>query len=181
MGRSSGPCLPYLLEYHYWHILFKRPYLKSYAAYFLLYRCFWFLNYSASPVFQEGNIIDLVKIPASGRRSCSGLRYLFPLMSFGYLVAFLLDDRWWKRIVIFLSTIPITIGLNSLRIALIGVTVDLWGQKMAEGFIHSFEGWSIFLICVAILMGEVWILTRIGARGHFRYQYLVFPRISHFF
>jgi len=48
---------------------------------------------------------------------------------------------------------------------------------MAEGFIHSFEGWVIFLICLAVLMAETWALRHIGNRqGHFRYDYLSWPR-----
>jgi len=132
----------------------------------------WPLDLAGIPVFQQGNVIDLGGYKLQVVDACSGLRYLFPLMSFGYLVAFLLKDRWWKKLVLFFSTIPIAIGLNSLRIAFIGITVDLWGEKMATGFTHDFEGWSIFLVCVALLMGETWLLLRIGKRGHFRYEYL---------
>ena len=130
------------------------------------------LDLAGVPVYQEGNIIDLGGMKLQVVEACSGLRYLFPLMSFGFLIAYLLEDRWWKRAIVFLSTIPITILTNSLRIALIGVTVDLWGQHMAEGLIHDIEGWAIFLVCIAILMAEVWILLRIDHRGRFRFDYL---------
>ncbi len=128
------------------------------------------------PVFQQGNVIDLGGYRLQVVEACSGLRYLFPLMSFGFLAAYLLEDRLWKRLFIFLSTIPITIIMNSLRIAFIGVTVDLWGEKMAEGFVHSFEGWTVFMICIALLMAEVWIFLRIGSKGQFRYVYLGLAR-----
>jgi exosortase D (VPLPA-CTERM-specific) len=124
------------------------------------------------PVYQEGNIIDLGGYRLQVAEACSGLRYLFPLMSFGYLIAYLLKDKLWKRLVIFFSAIPIAIILNSLRITLVGVTVDFWGGAMAEGFIHSFEGWVVFLICVSILLGEAWVLRHIGKRGSFRYAWL---------
>ncbi|MGE3623408.1 MAG: VPLPA-CTERM-specific exosortase XrtD [Bdellovibrionales bacterium] len=127
-------------------------------------------------VFQQGNIIDLGTYRLQVVEACNGLRYLFPLMSFGYLVVLMLDDRLWKRVIIFLSTIPIALGLNSLRIALIGVTVNLWGAQMAEGFLHSFEGWSVFLACIALLAGEIWLLRHIGPKGQFRYAYLSLPR-----
>lgn len=128
------------------------------------------LDLAGIPVFQEGNIIDLGGYKLQVAEACSGLRYLFPLMSFGYLAAFLLDDKMWKRIVIFLSSIPITIGMNSLRIALVGVTVGIWGSKAAEGFLHEFEGWVIFIICSLILLAEVYILRSIS--GRFRFDYL---------
>jgi exosortase D (VPLPA-CTERM-specific) len=132
----------------------------------------WCLDVFGIPVFQEGNVIDLGGYKLQVVDACSGLRYLFPLMSFGYLVAYLLEDCLWKRAVIFFSAIPIAIGMNSLRIAFIGITVDVWGGRMAEGFVHDFEGWVIFLLCVALLMAEVWVLLRIGKRGRFRFEYL---------
>jgi len=127
-------------------------------------------------VFQEGNIIDLGIYKLQVAEACSGLRYLFPLVSFGYLAACLLEDRWWKRIVLVVSTVPITILMNSLRIAVIGVTVDQWGVAMAEGLLHGFEGWAVFLVCVVILMAEMSLLVRIGRRGRVRYDYISFGR-----
>lgn len=126
-------------------------------------------------VFQEGNIIDLGEYKLQVVEACSGLRYLFPLMSFGYLVAYLLDDKMWKRAVIFLSTIPIAIGMNSLRIALVGIAVNFWGTEMAEGFLHDFEGWVIFLLCVALLILELLLLRKIGSKGHFRSEIFSLP------
>jgi len=128
------------------------------------------------PVFQEGNIIDLGGYKLQVVEACNGLRYLFPLMSFGYLVALLLQAPFWKRAVLFMSTIPIAIGLNALRIAVIGFTVDQWGQGMAEGFIHDFEGWGVFILCLALLFAETWLLQKIGAPSRFRYDYLTWPK-----
>lgn len=127
-------------------------------------------------VWQDGNIIDLGALKLQVVEACSGLRYMFPLMSFGFLVAFLLQDSLWKRIVVFLSSIPITIGMNALRIAVIGVTADQWGVEMAQGFIHEFEGWTVFGLCILVLSAEVWLLLRLGQRGHMRFDYLTLPR-----
>lgn len=134
------------------------------------------LDLLGMPVYQEGNVIDLGGFKLQVVDACSGLRYLFPLMSFGYLAACLLKDRWWKRVLLVLSTIVITVLMNSLRIALIGVTVDLWGIKMASGLIHDFEGWSIFLVCVLVLLAEMLLLIHIGPRGSIRFDYLTWPR-----
>jgi len=52
-----------------------------------------------------------------------------------------------------------------LRIGVIGILVDSWGTSQAEGFLHYFEGWVIFMACMAILLLEMWLLTKIGDRG----------------
>lgn len=103
----------------------------------------------------EGNVIDLGPMQLQVAEACSGLRYLFPLMSFGFLVAYLYRGAMWQRVAIFLSTLPITVLMNSLRIGLIGVTVDRWGIAMAQGFLHDFEGWIVFMVCVALLFLEI--------------------------
>ncbi len=113
-------------------------------------------------VFLEGNVIDLGIYKLQVVEACSGLRYLFPLMSFGYLCAYLYRGPMWHRAVLFLSTIPITIFMNSLRIGVIGILVDRWGIEQAEGALHLFEGWVIFMACVAILFIEILIFAQFG-------------------
>ncbi len=113
-------------------------------------------------VFLEGNVIDLGQFKLQVVEACSGLRYLFPLMSLGFIAAYLYKDAFWKKAVVFLSTIPITVLMNSFRIGVIGVMVEFWGQEMAEGFLHDFEGWFVFMACTAVLVAEMWLLSKVG-------------------
>jgi exosortase D (VPLPA-CTERM-specific) len=119
-----------------------------------------FIRLFGIPVFAEGNVIDLGAYQLQVVEACSGLRYLYPLMGIGFIVVYLYQVELWKRVVVFLSTIPITIFMNSLRIGIIGILVEYWGQGMADGFLHYFEGWIIFIACLAILVGEMWLLNR---------------------
>lgn len=129
------------------------------------------------PVFQDGNVIDLGAEKIQVVEACSGLRYLFPLMSFSYLLAFLFQGQLWKRAVVFLSAIPLTLIMNSLRIALVGVLVNQWGSQMADGLIHDFEGWVIFVICIIALLIEIWLLSRIGhEKNYLKFDYIGLPK-----
>jgi exosortase D (VPLPA-CTERM-specific) len=83
-------------------------------------------------------------------------------MTLGFLMAYFYKGALWKRLVLFLSSIPITVLMNSFRIGIIGITVDRWGIEMAEGFLHEFQGWMIFMICAALMLGEIALLNRIG-------------------
>jgi exosortase D (VPLPA-CTERM-specific) len=112
-------------------------------------------------VHLEGNVIDLGTYKLQVVEACSGLRYLFPLMSFGFLIASLYQAPFWQRALVFLSTLPITVLMNSFRIGVIGVLVEHWGISMAEGFLHAFEGWIIFLGCLAVLLLEIWLLHKL--------------------
>ena len=113
--------------------------------------------------FREGNVIDLGPIQLQVVEACSGLRYLFPLMSLALLCAYLFQGPMWKRAVVFLSSMPIAIVLNGFRIGVIGVLVEYFGAGAADGFLHLFEGWVIFLISLAILALVMWGLSRIGS------------------
>lgn len=113
-------------------------------------------------VYLEGNVIDLGSMKLQVVEACSGLRYLFPLMSLAFISAYFYRDVMWKRALIFLSSIPIAVLLNSLRIGLIGVTVEYWGREAAEGLLHDFEGWAMFMACMSVMVAEMWLLTRVG-------------------
>ena len=114
-------------------------------------------------VFVEGNVIDLGTYKLQVVEACSGLRYLFPLMTLGFIAAYIFKQAFWKKAVVFLSTIPITILMNSFRIGVIGIMVEYWGQGMAEGFLHDFEGWVVFMSCMGLLIIEMMILVKIGS------------------
>lgn len=109
-------------------------------------------------VFLEGNVIDLGSYQLQVAEACSGLRYLLPLMTLGVIVAYLFKGRTWIRWALFLSTVPITVIMNSLRVGVIGILVDRFGISQAEGFLHWFEGWMIFVLCFLGLLGEAWVL-----------------------
>jgi len=122
----------------------------------------YFIRFCDVSVYLEGNVIDLGAYKLQVVEACNGLRYLFPLMSLAFICAYFYREAFWKRAVVFLSSIPITVLMNSFRIGIIGLMVEYWGQSMAEGFLHDFEGWAVFMACTAILLGLMWFLARIG-------------------
>jgi len=123
-------------------------------------------------VFLEGNVSDLGGYKLQVAEACSGLRYLFPLMTIGFLMAHFYKGAAWKRILLFLSSIPITVIMNSFRVGVIGVTVEHWGTDMAEGFLHEFQGWMIFMVSAALMLGEIAVLNRIGpSQGTWRQMF----------
>jgi len=115
--------------------------------------------------FREGNVIDLGPVQLQVVEACSGIRYLFPLTSLALLCAYLFKDRMWKRIVLVLSSIPISIVVNGFRIGMIGLLVEWNGQGAAEGFAHLFEGGVLFMASLGLLILEMWLLARVHPMG----------------
>ena len=161
-GKNLWPAWLYLAfmlplpNFLYWPLSIKLQFLSSQIGVALI-------KFLGVPVFLEGNIIDLGSYQLQVAEACSGLRYLFPLMSFGFLIATLYRGPAWQKCFLFLATIPITIIMNSARIAVIGFLVDRYGIAQAEGFTHVFEGWVVFAICIALLFLTAVLLQRLTA------------------
>ena len=122
----------------------------------------WFIRQFDISVLLEGNVIDLGVYKLQVVEACSGLRYLFPLTTLSFIAAYFFKVAFWKRALVFISSIPITVLMNSFRIGAIGVTVEYWGVEMAEGFLHDFEGWIVFMACITVLIALMTVLARIG-------------------
>jgi len=121
----------------------------------------WLLQLLSIPVFLDGNIIDLGVLKLHVAEACSGLRYLFPILSFSYIFAVLYKGPMWHKAVLLISAAPITIVMNSVRIAVAGYIVNYYGLEWVEGFSHFFEGWVIFLACIILLFALAWLMLRL--------------------
>lgn len=117
------------------------------------------ISYLGLPVYLAGNIIDLGVLQLQVVEACSGLRYMYPLMSLGFLAAYFYQGplllRWW----LFFSTVPIAVILNSLRIAMIAWLATEAGVSASEGLLHDFEGLMLFAGCMLVLLVELWLLN----------------------
>jgi exosortase/archaeosortase family protein len=60
--------------------------------------------------------------------------------------------------------VPIAIASNAIRITGAGIMADRFGPAAAEGFLHAFSGWSIFVTALILMFGCHGILRHIGKR-----------------
>ena len=141
----------------------------------------YFIRFFGVPVYLTGNVIDLGTYKLQVAEACSGLRYLYPLLSLGFLAAYLFQAPLWQRALVFLSAVPITIAMNSFRIGITGLMVDRWGIEQAQGVLHFFEGWVIFIASAAIMAAEIFVLARFGSGKRFSQIFhnpKVFPAVA---
>lgn len=124
----------------------------------------WFIRAMGMPVLQDGNIINMGSFIMLVEEACSGLRYLLPLTGISLLAAYYFKANLLVRSFIFLSSVPITVMMNSLRIAVTGWLIKYYGASAAEGFLHDFEGWFVFLAACGLLAGVLAIVA-LALRG----------------
>ena len=139
--------LPYIL---YNSVAFPLKLVATKLAVFLI-------DLTGLPVYADGNIIYLTHATLEVVDACSGIRSLMTLVTLAFFLAYVLVDGLWKRTLILILALPITIVANSLRVASTAILTKFdpaWGH----GFVHEFTGWLIFifsfwaLACIAILL-----------------------------
>lgn len=105
------------------------------------------------PVLREGNLIVLSYATLEVAEACSGIRSLVSLITLGVLYGYFIDPRMSVRLAIVISTVPVAILANAIRVAGTGVAAEYLGAESAEGFFHGFSGWAVFLVACGALVG----------------------------
>ncbi len=77
---------------------------------------------------------------------CSGLRSLISFLALGALFAQMVTCVFWRKTALFLTTVPIALGCNVLRIMLLVLVSFLYGQEVALGFVHDASGVMVFVV-----------------------------------
>ena len=111
------------------------------------------------PVFREGNVLVLPQRTLDVAQACSGIRSLFSLVALAMIVAYFIPARFWVRLGLVLSAVPIALATNAFRIAATGVLGKWFGAAASEGFFHAFSGWLIFLLAFVAMLGEAALLS----------------------
>ncbi len=119
-----------------------------------------FLHLLGIPAFREGNVIDLGFTQLEVVAACSGLRFLIPLIIVGLLLGYYFRGAWWKRGLFVLSTLPLAVVMNGLRIGLTGILTRSYGSQFAEGGAHDAMGWAMFAVSTVLLLGLMRIMSR---------------------
>ncbi len=112
------------------------------------------------PALLEGNIIHLAHTQLFVAEACSGLRSLMALLTLGVVFAqFFRPGRLGQQVVLVVSTVPIAIVVNAVRVALTGILAHNFGQETATGVIHEFQGLITFSMAFVMLLAEARLLT----------------------
>ena len=80
----------------------------------------------------------------------------------GAVYAFLTQKRPWKRLVLFLSSIPVAIAGNAFRVSGTGLLAHFYGLEAAQGFYHSLAGYLMFGVAFAGLLACGMLLDRLA-------------------
>jgi len=117
------------------------------------------LELAGRTVLREGNVLELAGRMISVVEACSGIRALMALEFFALAYAYLFHEKVWMRWALAAAAAPVAVVANAGRVmatALLG-EVD---ERLAEGFYHGLEGWAVFVVAMAMLIGVERVLRK---------------------
>jgi exosortase/archaeosortase family protein len=76
----------------------------------------------------------------------------------GAALAFIIRRARWQKVILVLSTIPIAILANTLRLVVTAILYETSGSAVAERFFHDFAGFTMMPVAIVILMAELWLI-----------------------
>ena len=121
----------------------------------------WFLfQLSGLPILRDGFKFELPGMSVVVAEQCCGIRSSLSLFITGVLAAYFGLNSPWRRGLLILSVLPITIFKNALRIlslALLGAYVD---QRILDSAIHRAGGIPFFGLALLIFGCVFWLLHR---------------------
>ncbi|HEX6631601.1 MAG TPA: exosortase/archaeosortase family protein [Gemmatimonadaceae bacterium] len=119
------------------------------------------LEWRDIPVRLNGNVIQL---PGNHSlfvaEACSGLRSLTSLIALSVLLGAMVLRSAVSRVFLVLVAIPIAIVINGVRVFLTGFLVFFVSPELGEGFMHTTEGWLLFLVSFVLLGAAAWVIGR---------------------
>ena len=122
---------------------------------------FW-LEVVQVPVLRDGNVLVLSNLSLEVAEACSGIRSLMSLIALAVAYGHLAEPRRWVRYALVLLMVPIAIVTNAMRIMGAGVLAHKFGPQAAEGFLHQFSGWMVFLGTLVLIFVCHWILRHVA-------------------
>jgi exosortase len=101
---------------------------------------------------RDGITIKTIHSSMEVAGACSGMKSIISLLALGSLVAYFGQSKIWKKIALLILTIPIAVCANIFRIALLTSASEIYGEKFAMGWFHSFSGFLLFAVAFLGLM-----------------------------
>lgn len=118
------------------------------------------IRLTSIPVYQEGNMLYFVQTQLEVAEACSGLRSMVSLLMLGSIFVYLSDFNPVARIMFLLSTIPLAMFANIVRVTGTGILAHFYGSMVARGFLHDFSGMVVFVFGLALLYAEYKLINR---------------------
>jgi exosortase len=149
--------LPTVLERH---LLLNLQRVATIASTFV----FQMMGFTA---IRHGNNIAMDEVHGGAlnvAEACSGLRMTTIFIALSVAIVLLVERPWWDKFVILVSSIPIALFVNILRITITGLlfmTPLAESEKTRNLIAHDVPGYLMPIMAMALMGLELWVLSRL--------------------
>ncbi len=113
------------------------------------------------PSYYEGNVIYIGEMQLGVVEACSGLRMLTIFIALSFAIVLVTERPLWERIVIVLSSIPIALVSNIVRIVVTALLYKTVGAEWVDRVFHDLDGWLMMPFALGLLYLEFQILSHL--------------------
>ena len=114
---------------------------------------------SGTPFVRDGFVFHLPNISVEVAPQCSGIRSGLALFITALLAAHLFLKTWWKKVILVLCVLPITMFKNGIRIVTLTLLGAYLDPRILQSDLHR-EGGIPFFIMALLLMAPILYFLR---------------------
>jgi exosortase len=104
------------------------------------------------PIMREGNVLVLPGMHLEVVEACSGIRSLMSLLALAAGYGYLVERSIPVRCFLIIAMLPLAILSNGTRVMITALMANYIGPRAAEGFMHEFSGWVIFVVATILFL-----------------------------
>lgn len=118
----------------------------------------WLIQTCGIPAIAQGNTILMSDTTLGVAEACSGLRMLMVFAAVAAATVSISRRLLWERLVILVSSVPIAIFCNVVRIVATAVVHETLGRQTADLVFHDLSGWLMMPLAMVLLFLELKLL-----------------------
>jgi exosortase len=112
-------------------------------------------------VTQDGHTIDIGNVSVAVLEACNGLRMITAFFVISGLVVLIVQRTWWEKLVILVSSLPIALLCNTIRLVITAMFFTILEGEYWERVFHDFGGYVMMPLALAAIVGELWLLAKL--------------------
>ena len=110
------------------------------------------------PAFGEGTVLALRNCEFGIEAACCGLRAMMTCLAICTGAVFVMRRNLLDKVVIVVSSLPIALLVNVVRITAVGIAGEFFGNEFANWFHHR-SGALVVPIVIVLLWVETWLMS----------------------
>ncbi len=113
------------------------------------------------PAVQTGNVIQVAGHQIAVAEACSGLRMVLAFLIVTGVIAYVIKRPNWQKAIVLLSSIPIALMCNVVRLVLSAYFISIGEEQLAQGAFHDGAGLVMMPVAIGLVFLEFWVFSNL--------------------